>query len=132
MQTKIRSLRRRWFRFALPLGGVTVLLAGGGLAALESEAAKTYWDGVLWALSLMTTVGFVGSPPTTAGGKAIAAVLMLLGFIFLAMTTATVASLLVREDEEPIEEKQRAFEREVLAELRALRNQLDRLDSDRG
>ncbi|MGE5274316.1 MAG: potassium channel family protein [Verrucomicrobiota bacterium] len=109
-----------------------MLLAGGGFAAFEAEAAKTYWDGVLWALSLMTTVGFVGAAPTTAGGKAIAAVLMLLGFSFLAMTTAAVASLFVREDEEPAERRERAFEQEVLTELRALRAELDRLGSNRG
>lgn len=108
-----------------------MLLGGGGLAAFEAEAARTYWDGVLWSLSLMTTVGFVGGAPTTAGGKAIAAVLMLLGFGFLAMTTAAVASLFVREDEAPVEEKERAFERQVLEELRALRSRLDRLEGDR-
>ena len=121
-------LRRRWFRVVLPFGGVIVLLAGGGFAALETESARTYWDGVLWALSLMTTVGFIGATPTTAGGKAIAGLLMLLGFGFLATTTAAVASLFVREDEEPIEEESRAFEQEVLAELRALRERIDRLD----
>ena len=123
-----RSLRAQWFRFALPLGVVVVLLGGGGLAALEAEAANSYWDGVLWSLSLMTTVGFVGGVPTTAGGKAIAAVLMLLGFGFLAMTTAAVASLFVREDEAPVQERERRFELEVLGELRELRSRIDRLE----
>ena len=105
-----------------------MLLGGGGLAALEAEAASSYWDGVLWSLSLMTTVGFVGGVPTTAGGKAIAAVLMLLGFGFLAMTTAAVASLFVREDEAPVQERERRFELEVLGELRELRSRIDRLE----
>jgi voltage-gated potassium channel len=130
MPRQKRSLGTRWLRLALPFGTVAVLLGGGGLAAFEAEAAKSYWDGVLWSLSLMTTVGFVGGVPTTAGGKAIAAMLMLFGFAFLAMTTAAVASLFVREDEAPFEEKERAFEREVLGELRALRSRLDRLEAD--
>ena len=128
VRRKKRSLRAQWFRFALPLGVVVVLLGGGGLAALEAEAANSYWDGVLWSLSLMTTVGFVGGVPTTAGGKAIAAVLMLLGFGFLAMTTAAVASLFVREDEAPVQERERRFELEVLRELRELRSRIDRLE----
>lgn len=123
-----RSFQARWFRFALPFAVVVVLLSGGGLAALEAEAAKSYWDGVLWSLSLMTTVGFVGGVPSTAGGKTIAALLMVLGFGFLAMTTAAVASLFVREDEAPFEEKEREFEREVLGELRELRSRIDRLE----
>lgn len=123
-----RSLRAQWLGFALPFGVAVVLLSGGGLAALEAEAAKSYWDGVLWSLSLMTTVGFVGGVPTTAGGKAIAAVLMVLGFGFLAMTTAAVASLFVRKDEIPFEAREREFEREVLGELRELRKRIDRLE----
>lgn len=130
MQQQKGSFRRRWLRMALPLGTVAVLLGGGGFAAFETEAAKTYWDGVLWSLSLMTTVGFVGGVPTTAGGKTIAAVLMLLGFGFLAMTTAAVASLFVRQDEAPFEETERLFEKELLGELRELHNRLDRLEAD--
>ena len=61
---------------AVPLAGVGVLL-GGGLAAVEADAARGYGDGVLWALSLMTTVGFVGGQPQAVAGKVIAASLML-------------------------------------------------------
>ncbi len=62
-------VRRRWLRFAAPLAAVIVLLAGGGLAAIETQTIGDYGDGVLWALSLMTTVGFVGGLPQTVGGK---------------------------------------------------------------
>jgi Ion channel len=124
-----RSLRTRWLRLFVPLGALAVLLGGGGLAAFEAEAARTYGDGVLWSLSLMTTVGFVGGVPTTLGGKIIAAVLMLLGFSFLAMTTAAVASLFVREDEAPFEAREHAYEREVLEELHELRARFDQMDA---
>jgi Ion channel len=129
MARRRRSLRARWLRLVVPLGAVAVLLGGGGLAAFEAEAARTYGDGVLWSLSLMTTVGFVGGVPTTVGGKIIAAVLMLLGFSFLAMTTAAVASLFVREDEAPFEAREGAYEREVLEELRELHARLDQMDA---
>lgn len=111
---------------------VIVLIAGGGLAAIETETAGNYGDGVLWALSLMTTVGFVGGLPHTVGGKLIAAGLMLCGFGLLAMTTAAVSSLFVREDEAPDEEREQAFEVEVLRELRALRTRLDSLEKPEG
>jgi Ion channel len=129
MDRSKRPLRTQWLRLVVPFGAVVVLLGGGGLAAFEAEAAPTYWDGVLWSLSLMTTVGFVGGVPATAGGKIIAAVLMLLGFGFLAMTTAAVASMFVRQDEAPFEKQERAYEREILKELRELRSELDQIEA---
>ncbi len=129
----VRGLRlsRRLLRILAPLAVVIVLLAGGGLAAVETETVGDYGDGVLWALSLMTTVGFVGGAPHTVSGKLISAALMLFGFGLLAMTTAAVASLFVREDEAPEEQRERAFEAEILEELRALRARLDAFEDAR-
>jgi voltage-gated potassium channel len=125
---KLPRVRRRWLRFIAPLAAVTVLLGGGALAALETETVSNYGDGVLWALSLMTTVGFVGGLPHTAAGKVIAAALMLFGFGLLAMTTAAVSSLFIREDEEPEELREEAVEQEILRELRALHTRLGDLE----
>jgi len=108
---------------------MAVLLGGGGLAAIETQTVGDYGDGLLWALSLMTTVGFVGGLPHTVAGKVIAAGLMLCGFGLLAMTTAAVSSLFIRDDEVPEEQREQAFETEVLRELRALHARLDDLES---
>jgi voltage-gated potassium channel len=105
-----------------------VLLAGGAFAAVETDTVSTYWQGVWWALGLMTTVGFVGGSPTSAAGHALAASLMVLGFVLLAVTTASVASLFVSREEAPQEVRDRAFEREALAELRAQADRLERLE----
>lgn len=121
-------MSRASLRWALPGAGILVLLAGGGFAAVETDTVSSYWQGVWWALSLMTTVGFVGAGPSTAAGQALAAVIMMLGFLLLASTTAAVASLFVSEDEAPQEARERTFEREALAELHALGDRLDRLE----
>ena len=110
---------RTWLHL-LPIAGVLALLSGGALAALESNTVDSYWEGLWWALSLMTTVGFAGETPDTLAGKALSGVLMVVGFVLLAMTTAAVASLFVREDEEPRERRELAAQRELLAELRAV------------
>jgi hypothetical protein len=67
---------------------------------------------VWWALSLMTTVGFVGESPETTGGRLLSAVLMLIGFGVLSVTTAAIASLFVREDEASEERREHAFEQQ--------------------
>lgn len=45
---------------------------------------------------------------------------MLFGFALLSLTTAALASLFVREDETPAEQRDAAFESHALRELRAL------------
>ena len=120
-------MSRRSLRYLIPGAAVAVLLGGGAFAALETDTVESYWEGAWWALSLMTTVGFVGDTPHTVAGRLASAVLMVFGFVLLAMTTAAIASLFVKEDEEPEEQRERTFEHEVLEELRELRAQLDQI-----
>lgn len=118
---------RRRLQFLIPAAAVAVLVGGGALAALETDTVESYWEGAWWALSLMTTVGFVGGIPHTVEGKLASAVLMVFGFLLLAMTTAAIASLFVREDEEPEEKLERSFEHRVLEELSELRAQVEQI-----
>jgi hypothetical protein len=69
--------------------------------------------------------------PTTVGGKLLSAAISVIGFVLLAITTAAVASLFVRQDEQPQERRAQAFEDEVLAELKNLRMEIDRLTAQR-
>ncbi len=124
--------RRRNLRYLLVLAALVVVLAGGGAAALETDTVGTFGQGVWWALSLTTTVGFVGHPPVTTGGRILAASLMIFGFSLLAAVTAAVAALLVREDEEAFERVERKFDSEMLTELRKLNARLDRLEGAGG
>jgi hypothetical protein len=123
--------RRRWLRFFLPAAALVIVLAGGAFAALESDTVESYWEGLWWALSLTTTVGLVGHEPLTTAGHILSAVLMVMGFVLLAMTTAAVASLFVREDDEPEERALRVFEERALAELRELRLRVEQLESQK-
>ena len=123
---------RSWLRIALPAAALLLLLAGAGFAALESDTVGSFWEGLWWSLALMTTVGFIDGEPASVAGRMLAAALMVTGFSLLALTTAAVASLLVHEDEAPEERALRAFEANVLAELRQLREQLERLESRSG
>jgi voltage-gated potassium channel len=124
-------IRRGWLRIVLPLAVVVAVLGGGGLAAVETETIGGYGDGLLWALSLMTTVGFINGHPHTAAGKLIAAALMVSGFGLLTMTTAAISSLFVRDDIAPGEQLEQAYEVDMLRELQALHARLDELETRR-
>lgn len=127
----VRSLfaARRSLRYLVPTAALVVLLAGGGFAALETDTVESYWEGVWWALSLMTTVGFANGAPHSLLGKMLAGAVMIFGFVLLALTTAAIASLFVREDEESDKARLQAFERNVMAELRQLHGRLDRIET---
>ena len=127
----LRSLfaARRSLRYLIPSAAVVILLAGGGFAALETDTVESYWEGVWWALSLMTTVGFANGAPHSLPGKMLAGAVMVFGFVLLALTTAAIASLFVREDEESETARLRTFEQNAMVELRQLHDRLDRIES---
>jgi hypothetical protein len=54
---------------------------------------------------------------------------MVLGFVMLALTTVTIASLFVREADEPEELREHTFEENALAELRQLNARLGLIES---
>lgn len=122
-------MTRHTLRYLLPGAALVVVLAGGAFAALETDTVASFGAGVWWALSLVTTVGFIGPAPVTAAGKVLAGLLMIFGFALLSLTTAAVASLFVREDESATQARDAAFESQALAELRALNERLERLEA---
>jgi voltage-gated potassium channel len=73
-------------------------------------------DGIWWAVTTVTTVGYGDSYPVTAGGRAVALALMLIGIAVFSGLTATVASVFAAEQQD-----------ETAAELRALREEVARL-----
>ncbi len=109
-------------------GALLVLLAGGGFAAFESRVVANYWEGVWWALSLMTTVGFVGETPETVAGRLLSAVMMVAGFGLMTVTTASIASLFVKQEEAPDVLAEREFETSNRMLLERLSSRLDSIE----
>lgn len=124
-----QSLGRRWLTAGLVVAAFMLLAGAGAAAALESDTVDSYWRGLWWATSLMTTVGFVGRPPATAAGAGLSAVLMVAGFLLLSLISATLASVFIRDSEKRFELEERAVDAEVLARLTQLAADLDRLGS---
>jgi hypothetical protein len=121
-------LRRRLVTY-LVLTAFVLLLAGGGFAAFESRQVSTYWEGLWWALSLMSTVGFVGEAPESPVGRLLSSVLMVSGFALMALVTASVSSLFVREEQLPEEQAEERFEAEALRLLADLARRLEAIEA---
>jgi voltage-gated potassium channel len=110
---KAGALARRVFstegvRDAAVLTLIAVLGGGAAFAAVEKDQDLNAWDGVWWAITTVTTVGYGTPEVTTDGGRIIAICLMVTGIGFVAVLTAAAAERFVRsrrEEERRVEER---------------------------
>jgi voltage-gated potassium channel len=101
----------------------TVIVGGIVVAGVETTAREpwTAWDGIWWAVTTVTTVGYGGLEPHTDSGRIIASAIMLVGIGFVALLTAFIADRFIAGQE--------AKEDQILAELREIRAKLERLEA---
>ena len=91
-----RLLTTEGVRDVTVLTVLTVLGGGAAYAAVETGQDLDTWDGVWWAVTTMTTVGYGDSYPRTSSGRGIAIVVMLVGIGFIAVLTAAAAERFMR------------------------------------
>jgi voltage-gated potassium channel len=121
-----RLLSTEGVRDAAVFALITILGGGAAFAAVENghhEHPVSAWDGVWWAITTVTTVGYGDFSPMTLGGRVIAIVVMVVGIGFVAIITAAAAERFMRSREA---EAERA---ELRARLDEVLRRLDELDS---
>jgi voltage-gated potassium channel len=123
LQAERRLTSGDTLRVASILTVAAVCIAGAAQYAFASDEQFTsLWDGVWWAVTTATTVGYGDIYPVTVQGRIIGIALMFVGIGFLSLLTASIASRFVRDDRgnEHVEtlEALRRIEAE-LAELKA-------------
>lgn len=106
-----------------------VLLVFAAIAILQLETdpesnIRTAEEALWWSVTTITTVGYGDLYPVTSEGRLLASFLMLAGVGLFGALSGLVASWLLR----PVENRQEADLTALQDELRALREQLGRLD----
>lgn len=116
-------------RYATLLALLTALAGGAAFAYVEKDPST--WDGVWWAVTTMTTVGYGDVPINTTSGRLIAIVVMVVGIGFIALMTGAIAERFLAGDVAEIE-REIAEDADttdaVLQELREVRGRLETLE----
>jgi voltage-gated potassium channel len=130
----------RWAAF---LALVAMLAGGSAFASVEPNVSLG--NGIYWALTTMTTVGYGDFVPTTPTAKVVAGVLMIVGVAFFAMITGAIAQRFLAsevaeieeevgeveelvEEAEEVEERMTTTQQQALEELRQIAQRLQELE----
>ena len=109
----------RGLRYATVFMLLVVLTGAAGFE--NAEPGKDYFDGVYWAVSTVTTVGYGDELPTNTEAKSLAMVLMVVGIGYFAVLTGAIAERFIERGEA---ERVEAVEEQAPGDLGA---QVDRL-----
>ena len=98
-----KLLQRRIFRRLIGLLAFTSLVLSQMIVPIEREAGgsiRTWFDGIWWTSSTLTTVGYGDLVPITVAGRIIGMALQFIGAIVFGVTIAMVGSVINRSQEE--------------------------------
>jgi voltage-gated potassium channel len=109
-----------------------VLLGGTAVWQLEADRPgstfRSWSDGVWWALTTLTTVGYGDHVPATTSGRVVAALIMIAGVAVLGAVAAVVALIfataVARREERILQAEGRTLEGRLEARLDALDERL--------
>jgi voltage-gated potassium channel len=115
---RVLAILRHRGLFRVLLAATGLLFLGAWLVMLFEQHAKgsnihTYFQGLWWAVVTVTTVGYGDFFPVSAGGRAVAVVLMLVGIGLIGVLTATVASFFVAEHADANHQQIKASHEEI-------------------
>lgn len=140
-----QSLHARVTVYVMSAAVVSILVAGVAIREAErgsgDRTIQSLPDGLWWALTTVTTVGYGDHYPTTTLGRLVSLGLMLVGIALLGVVTAAIATWFVDRLQSAAEEvtdevagseqRTEATLEDVLAELRAIRLRLEAVEQRR-
>ena len=108
-------------RYAALLTGLTVLAGGAAFASLEKISLG---NGIYWAMTTVTTVGYGDITPKTTEGKVVAILIMLIGIGFASLIIGAAAQQFINPSIQEVERD----EEDMLAQVRDISARLQRLE----
>ena len=112
---------------------IVVIASGIAMRIFDPHNFSNVWIGMWWSVQTVTTVGYGDITPTDVGGRIVAAIVMLAGIAFVAITTSAITSSFVARAQE--ERRAAAAKDQTAASDRSdarydeLTERLDRIES---
>jgi voltage-gated potassium channel len=105
---------------------VLLALAGGGFWLIE-PTVKSYPEGLWLAFLTAATLGYGDLMPSTPASRIFSVFIVLLGYALFSVVTASIAAILIGEDEKQLRRELHADARLLRTEIAALRLELPQL-----
>ncbi len=112
-------------KFAGFVAVVTIVVGGITFSRVEDSQGLDTLDGIWWAVTTVTTVGYGDLSPSTTTGRALAAVIMFVGIGFVALVTAFIAERFIADKTDAVSDTEDA----ILREIRKLDDRLSRIET---
>jgi voltage-gated potassium channel len=124
-----RAVREgRILRFLTVAVFAIAIAAGALMTIVDKDGFPTVGTGVWWAVVTFCTVGYGDVVPTTPLGKSVAAVVMVLGIMFISLLTAIVTSAYIDRARAEREAAEEAVEEAMLDTLRQIEGRMAALE----
>lgn len=126
---RFRERTGQTLAYVIATATVVVVIAAVAVSTIERDRDGNIHgvgDGLWWAITTMTTVGYGDLYPTTGAGRVFGVVLMVVGISVLSVVTASLASWFNRAKQQVEEERLTSVERkldEILARLDSFREE---------
>src|SRR5680860_63704 len=128
-----RLLVRHGLHWALLTIGVIVLAAAALITVVEERepgaSIRNFGDGIWWAVTTITTVGYGDTYPVSDAGRGIAAAVMLAGITLFGFLTANLATFML-ERSGHAQESGASGSAAIEAKLDELLERMSRIESD--
>ena len=116
--------------YLLLLAAVAIVTFGIALYIVDPNV-KSLWDGLWFAWSALTMVGFGDVVPSSFLGRILASLLLVIGILLLALLNATFSAALIGRGVVQVEHDVTQVEKEgslILQEIKRLHERLDKLE----
>ena len=128
-ELRVEVILKHHSLFRVLIAAGATLFVGAWVVLLLEEKAKgsnihSYPDALWWAIVTVTTVGYGDRFPVTAGGRVVAAILMLVGIGLIGVLTATVASVFIKEHTDASKEEFKKGHADLGQQLTLIGNRL--------
>ncbi len=102
------------------LGATVVVIIFGVLVAGIDPGVKTVWDGMWWAVATVSTIGYGDVVPTSALGRVLGVLLVILGLAIFVIITANILALTLKKETRKFRREEREVEK-LVDEVRELK-----------